>query len=465
MKRLLSAVLVLAMLFAFAACNVTVDDNKNDTKKSDAQTVAEDAKYADYTAIPYSAPADIYDRYIKLIDGKDVSKVKIGVITIGDEAEGYTLAHINGVLEMAKTLGIDTDTQIVFKKNIPESQECLDAAKELVAEDCDIIFANSFGHEEYMLEAAKQYPDVMFCHATGYQAAMSGLDNIANYFNNVYESRYISGIYAGYKLMELKDEKPEIVIDNTITIGYVAAHPFAEVISGYTSFYLGVKSVLANTELYAEGESPIDVEMKVTYTGSWADQALENDAANVLINEGCVLISQHADTTGAAAACEAAGVYDVGYNVTMTDAAPDYAITSATLNWASYYTYAVSAFIAGEKIDTDWSEGYETGAVKITEVNKAAFSKAETYNAAVEAANKAIEEIIAGTLHVFDNSTWTVGGKKVTTTTKKYAEQFNNIEYMVKDENGVKYFAESTLAAAPSFSFIIDGITELTDAK
>ena len=463
MKRIFAVILVLAMLFAFAACTVNTDSNKNDTNKSDGQQADKgnegktDDKYADYTAVPYEAPTEIYDRYLEKIDGVDVSKIMIGVITVGDESEGYSLAHINGILKMAEILGIDADSQIIFKKNVPEGKECLDAAKELVADGCQIIFANSFGHEDYMIKAAKKYPDVMFCHATGYQAAMTGLPNIKNYFNNVYESRYISGIYAGYKLMELKDEKPEIVHDNTITIGYVGAHPYAEVISGFTSFYLGVKSVFADTD--------INIEMKVTYTGSWADHDLENNAAQVLINEGCVLISQHADTTGAAAACETAGVYDVGYNVTMVDAAPNYAVTSATLNWASYYSYAVSTFLAGEEIATDWSEGYETGAVKITEVNKAAFSKAETYNAAVEAANEAIEKIIAGELHVFDTSTWTVGGKKVSTTTKKYAEQFNGIEYIEKDGNGVKYFAESKHASAPSFSFIIDGIIDLSNNK
>ena len=456
MKKLLSVVLVIAMLFAFCACTVITDTSNDDTKKSEtADNGQTEDKFVDYTAVPYTAPADIYDRYIEKIDGVDVSEIKIGVITVGDEAEGYTLAHINGVLEMAQILGIDADTQIIFKKNIPEGKECLDAAKELVADGCQIIFANSFGHEDYMIKAAKKYPEVMFCHATGYQAASSGLDNMANYFNNVYESRYVSGIYAGYKLKELMEEKPEIVHDNTITIGYVGAHPYAEVISGFTSFYLGAKSVFADTD--------VNLEMKVTYTGSWADHELENNAAKVLIEEGCVLISQHADTTGAAAACEAEGVYDVGYNVTMVDAAPNFAITSATLNWASYYTYAISTFLAGEKIATDWSEGYETGAVKITEVNKAAFSKAETYNAAVEAANEAIEKIIAGELHVFDTSTFTVGGKKVSTTTKKYAEQFYGLEYIMKDENtGAKYFAESTLASAPSFSFIIDGIIDLS---
>lgn len=455
MKKFISLILVVAMLMSlavmFSACTIADTEKKpaNEPGNKSDSAQGEDARFADYTAVPYQADETIYDEYKALVEDKDVSEVKIGVILVGDEEEGYTLAHINGIKKMCEELGIDEETQVVYKKNIPEGDECLDAAKELVDDECNIIFANSFGHEGYMLQAAKKYKDVQFCHATGYQAASSGLKNMTNYFNNVYESRYISGIYAGYKLNELAEEKPEIVVDDKITIGYVGAFTYAEVISGYTSFYLGVKSAC-----------DYDVEMKVRYTGSWASQSLENDAANALIEEGCVLISQHADTTGAASACEAAGVYDVGYNVTMTEAAPNYAITSAALNWASYYTYAVANFIAGNDIAVDWSEGYATGAVQITEVNKAAFSKAETYNAAVEAANKAIEDIIAGKLHVFDTSTWTVKGKTITGTKK--IDGYNGIQYIKKDGD-VRYFAESTIASAPAFNFKIDGIVELNE--
>lgn len=447
MKKLISVVLIVAMLAAFCtmftACTVETTDGDNNTSNSESAGDKVDA-YADYTAVPYEAGEEIYDQYVEMIEGKDVSEIKIGVILIGDESEGYTLAHMNGLKKMCEVLGIDEKEQIVYKKNVGESEDCLDAAKELVADDCTLIFANSFGHESYLMQAAEKYDDVQFCHATGYQAASSDLDNFTNYFNNVYESRYISGIYAGYKLNELAEEKPDVVVDDKITIGYVGAFPYAEVVSGYTAFYLGVKSVCE-----------YDVEMLVKYTNEWASQQLENDAAKALISEGCVLISQHADTTGAASACEDAGVYDVGYNVTMEEAAPNYAITSATLNWASYYCYAVSSAIAGEEIATDWSEGYESGAVRITNVNKAAFSKAETYNAAVEAANSAIEQIIAGELHVFDTDTWTVKDKKIKSTKKR--KGYNGIEYIHEDG----YFMESEIASAPAFAFIIDGITEM----
>ena len=522
MKKLISVILVIAMLFAFTACTITGDNNDaNKSQNADADL------YAEYTAVPYAVGDEIYEEYIELIEGEDLSELKIGMILVGDEEEGYSLAHMTGIEKMCDLFGIDKETQLVYKKNIGESDECLDAAKELVDDDCTIIFANSFGHEAYILKAAELYPEVQFCHATGFQAASSGLENVCNYFNNVYESRYISGIYAGYKLVEMMEENPETVVDGKITIGYVGAYPYAEVVSGYTAFYLGVNSVLtaeaeeaedvedaedaedaedvedaeepAESEEVVESEDaepvededkkadededekadededekaddkeeaaePVKLEMKVKFTGSWADQALENDAANALIAEGCVLISQHADTTGAASACEAEGVYDVGYNVTMTEAAPNYAITSATLNWASYYSYAVANFVAGNELEVDWSEGYATGAVKITEVNKAAFHKAETYNKAVEAANEAIEGIIDGTLHVFDISTWTVEGKTITSTKKKaYKDMYHGVQYIMEDNNGVKYFAESTIASAPAFAFDIDGIVKLTD--
>lgn len=431
-KKITSLVLVAAMLFTFVACG--------------GDKTEDDRDYSAYTAVPYEAGTDIYDAYKALVAGKDLSNIKIGAIMIGDDEEGYTKAHHDGLTKMAENLGISED-QIIIKWTIPESAECTTAANELVGEGCTIIFANSFGHEDYLIEAARQHPEVQFCHATGYQAASSGLSNLTNYFNNVYESRYVSGIYAGEKLNEMAAKDPSIVENGKITIGYVGAFTYAEVISGYTSYLLGVRSVC-----------DYEVEMKVKFTGSWASQELEYDTAMDLIDEGCVLISQHADTTGAAAAAAEKGVYDVGYNVSMIQAGGDHAITSATLNWGVYYTYAVANFVAGNKLATDWSEGYKTGAVKITEVNKAAFETAEAYNAAVTAANAAIQGFIDGTLQVFDTSKFTVGGQAVTSTAS--LEGFNGLEY-IKTSGGVTYFAESTLASAPAFALEIDGITLL----
>ncbi|MDW2797386.1 BMP family ABC transporter substrate-binding protein [Clostridium boliviensis] len=358
--------------------------------------------------------------------------LKVGFIYVGDENEGYTAAHYKGAMEMKEALGL-SDDQIIIKWNVPEDETCKDAAMDLADQGCNIIFANSFGHESYMLEAAKEYPDVQFCHATGYQAALSGLSNMHNYFTNVYESRYVSGVVAGLKLNQMVEDGK--VNKDAVKIGYVGAYPYAEVISGYTSFFLGVRSVCP------------EATMEVKYTNSWASFDLEKEAADALISDGCVLISQHADTTGAPTACEAAGVPVVGYNISMIATAPKTALTSASIDWGPYVTYAVQSVLDGKAIDTDWCQGYKDGANSITELNKdAAAPGTEEKVKEVESAIK------AGTLHVFDTSTFTVDGKKLET----YKKDGSDVEYI---EDG--YFHESEHGSAPVFDILIDGITTI----
>lgn len=367
-------------------------------------------------------------------DGKSASNLKVGLIFVGDENEGYTAAHYEGAKGMQKALGLKDD-QLIIKWTIPEDESCYDAAVDLADQGCNIIFANSFGHETYMMQAAAEFPEVQFCHATGYQAASSGLANMHNFFTNVYESRYVSGVVAGLKLNEMIDNG-KITADQAL-IGYVGAYPYAEVISGFTSFYLGVKSVCASAT------------MKVTYTNSWADFSLEQEAANSLIADGCVLISQHADTTGAPTACEAAGVPVVGYNVDMISTAPNTALTSASIDWAPYYTYAAQCVVDGKAIDTDWCQGYNDGADKITELNKAAIAAGtEDKVAEVEAAIK------DGTLKVFDTSTFTVNGSKLEDLISAGGDYAKYSDYV---SDG--YYHESEKSSAPSFDLIIDGIT------
>ncbi len=364
--------------------------------------------------------------------GVPVEDIKVGIIYIGDENEGYTAAHMAGIDEMQAALGLD-DSQIIEKTLIGEDEACADAAYDLADQGCQIVFANSFGHETYMLEAAQEYPEVQFCHATGYQAASSGLANMHNYFTSVYESRYVSGVVAGLKLNEMiADGK---ITEDQTKIGYVGAYPYAEVISGYTSFYLGAKSVCPS------------VTMEVKYTNSWASFDLEKECAEALIADGCVLISQHADTTGAPTACEAAGVPVVGYNVSMIETAPNWALTSASIDWGPYYTYAVQSVVDGTPIDTDWCKGFAEGANKITELNTACI--AEGTEAKVEEVEQAI---IDGTLHVFDTTTFTVGGETLDTYEK------NGIEYI---SDG--YFHESEFGSAPAFDIAIDGITSIAE--
>jgi basic membrane protein A len=362
------------------------------------------------------------------------SDIKIGVIYIGDENEGYTAAHMEGIDQMQAALGI-SDDQIIEKTLVPEDESCTDAAEDMVDQGCNIIFATSFGHESYLMQVAAEYPEIQFCHATGYQAASSGLSNFHNYFDNIYEARYVSGVVAGLKLNEMiADGK---ITEDAAKVGYVGAYPYAEVVSGFTSFYLGVTSVCPSAT------------MEVQYTNSWADMTAEGEVATSLIADGCVLMSQHADTTGAPTACESAGVPCVGYNVDMTTVAPTCALTSATNNWGVYYTYAVQAVLNGEAMPTDWTAGYNDGAVAITALNDAAVAEGTADKVAE------VEKALAdGTLHVFDTSKFTVGGKSLEDAIAEGGDYAKYADYV---SDG--YFHESELASAPAFDIIIDGIT------
>lgn len=372
-----------------------------------------------------------------LAEGIPADEITVGYIYIGDENEAYTAAHYEGAKAMAEALGLSED-QIIIKWNTAETEACYDAAIDLAEAGCDIIFGNSFNFESYMIEAAREYPEIEFCHATGYQAATCGLDNVHNYFTSVYESRYVSGVVAGMKLNEM-------IADGAITadqcvVGYVGAFPYAEVISGYTAFFLGIRSVCP------------EATMKVQYTNSWASFDLEKEAAEALIAQGCVLISQHADTTGAPTACEAAGVPCVGYNVSMIATAPNTALTSASIDWAPYNTYAVECVINGEPIAVDWCQGYDTGANKITELNEGVVAEGTAEKVAeVEAA------LVSGDLKVFDTSTFTIGGETLESLIEANADYAKYADYV---SDG--YFHESELASAPSFDIIVDGIEQVS---
>ena len=363
------------------------------------------------------------------------SAFKVGVIYIGDENEGYTEAHMKGIAEMKKALGL-SDSQVIEKKCIPEDEKAYDAAVDLAEQGCTYIIGTSFGHESYLIQAAKEYPKIQFAHATGYQAAGSGLSNMHNFMPSVYQSRYVSGVVAGLKLNQMIADG-KIKADEA-KIGYVGAYPFAEVVSGYTSFFLGVRSVCPSAT------------MEVRYTNSWADMALEKETAEAFIASKCVLISQHADTTGAPTACEAKGVPCVGYNVDMTAVAPNAALTSAALNWGAFYTMSAKAVKEGKDFEVNWSRGYSDDAVLITPIN----SKVATADANAKA-NAAIEGIKNGTIKVFDLSTFTIGGKSLD---KLIAEGGDYAKYASYIKDGA--FSEQDGFAAPAFDLRIDGIVE-----
>ncbi len=423
MKKLLALLLVFVMLLGVTACGGTKKTDEDVSPVSDPLL---------------AAPAIVKDYDVK-------SDFKLGVILLHDENSTYDLNFINGVLAVKEALGL-TDDQVIMKRNIPESNDCYEAAKDLAVKGCKVIFANSFGHETYMLQAAKEYTNVEFCHATGTMAHTENLANFHNAFASIYEGRYLAGIAAGMKLNEikaagkLKGEKP--------LIGYVGAFTYAEVISGYTSFYLGAKSVCP------------DVTMKVQFTGSWYDENEEKSAAQALIAAKCDLISQHADSLGAPTACEDAGIPNVSYNGSTFEAGENTFLISSAINWAPYFNYIIKCANTGTAIATDWTGSIATGSVVLTGINNNVAAEGT-----VDAINKAINEFKAGTLKVFDTSKDNFilkDGAKVTT----YLADVDTDAAFTPDTEVVLngYFNESSFRSAPYFDMQIDGI-ELVNSK
>ena len=424
MKKIIALLLALVMVFALVACAAKTDAPAEETKTETAATeTATEEKTEEATEEPAAetaAPADF----------------KVGFIMLHDENSTYDLNFINGAKEAAEALGVE----YVIKTNVPEGQECYDAAADLADAGCNIVFADSFGHEDYMIQAAKEFPDVQFCHSTGTKAHTENLANYHNTFASIYEGRYLAGIVAGMKLNEMI-ENGEFTADEA-KIGYVGAFTYAEVISGYTSFFLGARSVCPS------------VTMDVTFTGSWYDETAEKEGANKLIANNCVLISQHADSMGAPTACETAGVPNISYNGSTQAACPNTFIVSSRIDWEPYYEYAITAAMNGDPIDTDWTGTLATGSVVLTDVNT---------DVAAEGTQEAIDEVKAklesGEVHVFDCSTFTVDGQ---TLTSSEADVDTDPDYTPDTEAIVDgYFAESTFRSAPYFQLQIDGINLL----
>ena len=372
-------------------------------------------------------------------DDSAASDFKAGFICLHDENSTYDLNFINGAKEACETLGIPEENYFIMT-GIDEGEACYDAAAELVDKGCSYVFADSFGHEDFMIEAAKEFPEVQFAHATGTKAHTEGLDNYHNAFAAIYDGRYLAGMAAGMKLNELI-EKGDIKEDEA-KMGYVGAYTYAEVVSGYSSFYLGAKSVCPT------------VTMDVTFTGSWYDETAEKEAANKLIDGGCVLISQHADSMGAPTACETAGVPDVSYNGSTVDACPNTFIVSSRIDWAPYFVYSIGATMEGEAFDTDWCGDLSTGSVSLTDVNEKVAAEGTA-----DAIDAALHELVDGTRHAYDTSLFTIDGKEVTTFRPQEATDptFDESIELVYDG----YLHESEYRSAPYFDATIHGINLL----
>ena len=398
----------------------------------------------------------------------ETKAVKAALICLHGDSSTYDKNFIDAVGRTATALGL-SESQIIIKKNIPEGDECYDAAVELVEAGCQIIFANSFGHEDYMMKAAAEFPNVQFCHATGTKAHTSPLGNYHNAFASIYEGRFVAGVVAGMKLGEMledglfevnaddnvTDAKNEIfegkIVDNKLTVGYVGAFPYAEVISGYTSWFLGVRAGYAMTTYAIEGAP--ELQMKVEYTNSWYDEAKENEKALALITAGAVLLSQHADSMGAPRACEEKNIPNVSYNGSTATACPNTFLVSSYIDWDPYYQLAINSVINGVRIPEEYCGGFAEGSVKLTALNT---TEGVVPEGAQERIDMIIEALKEGEGDVFDTETFTVNGEELTS----YLANVNDDASSTPDTeviiNGV--FVESEFRAAPYFDVIIDGI-------
>ena len=421
LKKVLALVLIVALLAAVGVALVACDPD--DQLEGEITLPAYEAiDSPDYTNVVI--PADF----------------KIGFIFLHDENSTYDKNFIDAAREATAAFGLSNE-QVLFRTGVPETEECYNAARDLVDEGCDVVFADSFGHEQYMLQAAREFPNVDFCHATGTMAHTEGVANYHNAFASIYEGRYLAGIAAGMKLVELYGDENGNVSNDNAKIGYVGAFTYAEVISGYTSFYLGAKSIVPN------------VTMEVTFTGSWYDETAERESANNLIQRGAKLISQHADSMGAPSACEVAGIPNVSYNGSTYSACPTTFIISSRINWVPYFKYIIAQRAQGLPIATDYTGSIKDGSVVLTNLGSAAAE------GTVEAIVAARTQLANGTLNVFDCSKFTVNGQTLTT----YMADVNTDAAYTPDTEAVSngVFLESKYRSAPYFDVRIDGITLL----
>lgn len=462
MKKLLT--LIVAAIMAVACCfSLVACGDKESNVRSIDFSINPEISNANYAMFAEYVPEDF----------------KIGFIFLHDEKSTYDLNFYEGAQEAVKVMGLK-ESQVVYKFNVPEDQSCYNAAKEMIDNGAKAIFADSFGHGSYMAQAAKDFPNVQFYHATGTGTSVTDAPaNLHNAFSSIYVGRYLGGVAAGMKLNEMAEKDPSIVKDGKIKVGYVGAFTYAEVISGYTSWYLGVKAACTKG----------DVVMDVKFTGSWYDEVGEKAAAESLIDGGCVLISQHADSMGAPTACEKAGVPNVSYNGSTIEKCPNTFIVSSRIDWAPYFKLIIASFAAAgedavlqeqinylnEAVGKDFiGDMFEFGSVKMSAINADVMAKGTSA--------KLYEEIMKIRMsgnpaaYIFDCSKFTVTVSETANKgavvdgnghlTSYLADVVDDGTYtgeteVILDRMGVKYFSESTFRSAPYFDLTIDGITLL----
>lgn len=324
---------------------------------------------------------------IHVLTRSEDRSLKVGFIFVGDEITPYTENFIKAQNHVVSVFS--DKIECVTKYNVTEDQIEL-PLEELVNEKCDYIIAASYGYGPVVKDMAALHPEIEFCVPTGDNANDEPvLSNYHNCYGTIYQGRYICGVIAGEKLKEMIESK--VISAEEAKIGYVAAFPFAEVISGYTAFYLGVQSVVP------------EATMLVKYTDTWSNYSLEKQVAVELIDEGCVVISQHSDTKGPAVACEnskrALPVYHVGYSQSMTDIAPTRSLVSCSVDYSYYFEQSINALLHGKKIEDcidgkvygqDSMAGIEKGWVRILDINYAILP--ENIDSTVKSVSSKIEK-------------------------------------------------------------------------
>lgn len=405
-KKILALVLACAMIIGLTSCGQSVSGDGSAASTGAASTE------------PAAADGDV---------------TKVGFVYIGDDSEAYTANFIAAQTAIEEEFGNTVET--MAKYNVAEDA-IEDPLVELCEAGCDIIFTTSFGYGETAKELAAQYPDIQFCQATCANADEETA-NYHTYMGTIYQGRYVAGIVAGMKLKELIDNGT--ITEDKAKIGYVAAYPYAEVISGYTSFFLGVRSVVPTAT------------MEVNYTNSWGDYDTEKTMATAMIEDGCVIISQHSDTEGPAEACEDASkngttVFHVGYNQSMVDIAPNTSLISSRMDYAPYEISAVQAVKDGTTIDPDTWAGFDKGWVAMTDLNTAI---------AAEGTQEAMDEAI----NAFKDGSMTA--------TDVFKGDYKGTN--PSDKNDVidlnEGFAENSTQSAPAFSYVLDDVITVVNAN
>lgn len=359
--------------------------------------------------------------------------IKVGYVFVGDEMNPYTDNFIKAA-EYAKER-IGDNVEYVYKYNVPED-DLREPLQELIDEKCDYIITASYGYGPVVKEFAEKHPEIQFCAATCDNANVEPvLSNYHNCMGKIYQGRYICGVVAGMKLREMIDQG--VISVDDAKVGYVAAFPYAEVISGYTSFFLGVRSVVP------------EATMLVKYTDTWSNYSIEKKVAKELIDKGCVIISQHSDTTGPAVACENADsdvpVYHVGYNQSMTEIAPTRSLVSCSIDYSYYFEQSISAVMNNKNIESvvsantskqDSYAGIDKGWVRVLDTNDAIVAKGTK-----ERIDQLISDFNSGKVQVFK------GNYTGTNPFDKSDKIDLNTEY-IENEN----------SSAPTFNYVLDGV-------